>query len=191
MTLDLELDAWRQEWSRDTEKLPELRGRIQRQNRRMRFGLAAILVCVAAATVIALLHPTDGWRGFALGVWGAVLVAGGYTLWVRRGTWEPAALTSQAYVDLLHRRAVAEVRKIVFVRRALAVVLLGYAAFIFFRLPHRGLRETLIVAAFALELVWIRLLEGRRRRAAAEAGRLLEDIHQVPDRPRSERMDTP
>jgi hypothetical protein len=157
----------------------------------MRFGLVAILVCLAVATAIALLRPTDGWRGFALGVWGAVVVAGSYTLWVRRGTWEPAALTSQAYVDLLHRRAIAEVRKIVFVRRALAVVLLGYAVFIFLRLPHRGLRETLVIAAFALELVWIRVLEGRRRRAAAEAGRLLEDLHQIPDRPRSERMDTP
>src|SRR6185369_7559566 len=95
VTVDLELDAWRQEWSRDTEKLPELRGRIRRQNRRMRFGLVAILVCLAVATAIALLRPTDGWRGFALGVWGAVVVAGSYTLWVRRGTWEPAALTSQ------------------------------------------------------------------------------------------------
>jgi len=189
VTVDLELDDWRREWSRDTESLPELRLRIQRQNRRMKIGLTALVACLVLATAIALFHPTDGWRGFALGVGGAVLVAGGYTLWVRRGTWAPAALTSHAYIDLLHRRALAEVRKIVFVRRALAVVLLGYAGFVLFRLPHRGAREALVVSAFAVELVWIRLLERRRRRAAEEAGRLLQDTLNPSDT--SERMDTP
>jgi hypothetical protein len=189
VSVDLELDDWRREWSHDTEVLPELRLRIQRQDRRMKVGLLALLACLVLATGVALLRPTDGWRGFALGVWGAVLVAGGYMLWVRRGTWEPAALTSQAYVDLLHRRAVAEVRKIVFIRRALAVVLIAYSGFLFLGLHHRGLREALVVSAFAVELLWIRLLERRRRRAAEEAHRLLEDMRNVSDT--SESKDLP
>lgn len=188
---DLELDDWRKEWSRDTEPLPELKQRIVRQNRRLKLGLVALAACLVAGTLLAVFVATSGWRGFATGLWAAVLVVGGYALWTRRGTWEPAAQTSVAYADLLHRRAVAEVRKMVFLRRTLAIVLLGWAAFVFFRLPHRGVREVLLTSGLAIELVWIRVVEGRRRRAVAEAAQLLASTRAATEPSTSERKDLP
>ena len=188
MIVDLELDDWRREWSRDTEPLPELKQRVRRQDRRLRWGLVALAVMLVAGMVLALSFATSGWWGFATGLWASVLVVGGYVLWTRRGMWEPSAQTSLAYADLIHRRAVAEVRKMVFLRRTLAVVILGYAAFVFFRLPHRGVREVLLLSGLAIEVLWIRVLEARRRRAVTDAARLLASTRAA-DTTATERMD--
>lgn len=186
--MDLELDDWRREWSRDTEPLPELKQRVRRQDRRLRWGLVALAATLVAGVVLALSFATSGWWGFATGLWVSVLVVGGYVLWTRRGTWEPAGQTSLAYADLIHRRAVAEVRKMVFLRRTVAVVILGYAAFVFLRLPHRGMREVLLMSGLAIEILWIRVLEARRRRAVTEAAHLLASMRAA-DTSAAERME--
>ena len=189
MNLDLELESWRREWSVDTEPLPELKRRVRAQNRRLALGVLAIACCVAIGTAIALRHPLDsGWGGFAVGLWAASLVGVGYALWVRRGTWEPASPTTGAYLDLLHRRARAEVRKIVFLRRVLLVVLIGYTALLLWKGWHLGVRSALLIAAFALEGWWMRGLERRRRRDLEGAAALARRMSEETERPLDERI---
>jgi len=172
MSLDLERERWRQEWSFDTEPLPELTRRVRGQNRRLLAGGIALAACLAAATVVALRAPGSEWSGFAIGVWAAAVVGGGYALWVRRGTWEPAAQTTHAYADLLHRRAIATLAKTVFLRRALTVVLLAYGALMVWNVPRLTPRTMAVAALLALETMLFRAIEARRRRALDAAARL-------------------
>lgn len=190
MSLDLELESWRQEWKVDTEALPALARRVRHQNRRLIAGAAAVAVCIAIATALALRHPASpGWTGFAMGIWLATLVGMGYAVWVRRGTWESAARTTEAYADLLHRRAVATLRKTVFLRRCLLVTMVAYAGFVAWDRRHLTTRAVLLVAAFVMEIVWMRALERRRRRAVEEAARLVDLVSNASETETQERMD--
>ena len=173
MSLDLEMESWRQEWSVATEPLPELKRRIRAQNRRLVAGTLAIAACLAMATLLAVAHPTSGWRGFAFGVWIASLVGVGYALWARRGTWTPATQTTRAYLVLLHQRAVATLSKTVFLRRAVLVVLAAYGAFLLWRRGPITMTTGLVVAALVAESLWMRALERKRRRAVDEAARMV------------------
>lgn len=190
MSLDLELDTWRREWSIDTEPLPELKRRVRAQNRRLMIGISAVAACLAAGTAIALRHPLDsGWGGFAVGLWVASVVGIAYAVWVRRGTWEPASQTTGAYVDLLHRRAVADLRKIVFLRRGLLVVLVGYTVLLLWKGWHFTARSALVIAALVLEGWWMRSLERRRRRDVDAAAALANRMAEVNDGPIEERIE--
>jgi hypothetical protein len=190
VSADFELDAWRREWSVDTEPLPELERRFRAQNRRLLVGALAIAGCLAIGTVIAIRHPWDsGWGGFALGLWASSLAGIGYALWVRRGTWEPASETTGAYLDLLHRRAVAQLRKLVFLRRCLLVVLVAYTAVLLWKGWRFDVRSALLVAAFALEAWWMRRLERRRRRDVEDAAALARRMRQDDEGPLEERIE--
>jgi len=172
MTTDPELARWREEWSFDTEPLPELRQRVRAQNRRLAAGGVLLAVCLAAGAVLGLRLPASAWGGFALGLWLAALVGGGYALWVRRGTWAVAAQTTGAYADLLHRRAVATLAKTVFLRRCLTVVLVAYGAWLLWTGPRIAARAMPVVGLLAAEAALFRVLERRRRRAVDETARL-------------------
>ncbi len=174
MSPDLEFDAWRHEWTRDTEALPDLKRRIRGQNRRLVAGAALIAACLVGSIVVALRHPSAGWAGFAVGVWVSALASGGYALWLRRGTWEPAAETTRGYLELLHRRAFATLRKTVVLRRALLVVFVACGAYTLWDVHARTPVMAAVVAALALEIVLVRALERRRRLALDRAARLLE-----------------
>jgi Na+/melibiose symporter-like transporter len=165
MTVDTELESLRQSWRRDTEPLPELKRRIRRQNRRMAWGVALLALVLIAATVMAVLHPDSFWRGFLVGVAIAILVGGGYAWWVRRETWAPAAETTQAFLELLHKRAVADLRKLRFLRHFLLVTLVLLAAFEIWRGYTITTRTALIFAAMALEWIFLMALERRKARA--------------------------
>jgi hypothetical protein len=177
VSLDLEWEGWRREWSADTEPLPALQRKVRAQNRRFGLGIAAIALCLAAGAVLALTHPSDsGWSGFAAGLWITCLVAGGYVWWIRRGTWEPSAETTQAYVELLHRRAIAEGRKLAFLRGCVWVALAGYGAFLLWRGRGVSVPAGLVIAGLLLEALWIHTLARRRRHAVDEAAALMERL---------------
>lgn len=171
--MDLELESWRREWHVDTEPLPDLKRHIRGQNRRMLAGGALIVVCLAVATVLGLQQPTSGWGGFAVGVWIATLLAGGYTLWVRRGTWKPEGTTTEAYVQLLHRRAVAALRKTVVLGWAMTAMFAIYGGWLVLSGTHRTAHSGLIFTAFTVAILWMQALGRRRRRAVEAAARLV------------------
>ena len=186
MNADVELESWRREWSVDTEPLPELKRRVRAQDRRMGRAAVVAAACLAAGTALAIGHPFgSGWGGFAVGLWASSAIGFGWAFWVRRGTWKPEAETTGAYVDLLHRRAIATVRKLVFLRRAALVTLVGYGVFLAWT-RHFSLWSGAIVAGLAFESLWMRALEGRRRRDVEAAAALVVQVSQE-DRTR-ERM---
>jgi hypothetical protein len=190
VSIDLEIESWRREWTFETEPLPELKRRIRGQNRRMIAGAVVIVVCLAFATVMGLRDPRSAWGGFAWGIWISTLLAGGYAMWVRRGTWAPAAPTTEAYVELLHRRAVATLRKTVVLRRSLVVFLAFYAVFVIWSREHVTTRSTLLVTAVALESLLMRALERRRRRAVEETARLVDRASDAPNTTEQKRMES-
>lgn len=173
MSVDLELESWRREWRIDTEPLPDLKRRIRGQNRRMLAGVALIAVCLAVATVLGLRQPNSGWSGFAVGVWIAILLAGGYTLWVRHGTWKPEAATTEAYAQLLHRRAVAALRKTVVLGWAMTAMFAIYGGWLVLSGTHRTAHYGLIFTSFTVAILWMHVLGRRRRRAVEAAARLV------------------
>lgn len=183
MSVDFELESWRREWHIDTELLPELRASIRGQNRRMLAGMALVLACLAVATFLGVREPGSGWGGFALGAWIAAVLAGGYTLWVRRGTWEPAGATTEAYVRLLHRRAVATLKKTVVLGYAMVAVFAAYAGWSVLSGTHRSNVSGLVFTGFTVALLLMGVLQRRRRRAVAEAARLLELLSEAPEPP--------
>jgi hypothetical protein len=170
--------------------LPELKRRIRGQNRRMIAGGVVVAVCLAFATVMGLRDPGSVWGGFAWGIWTSTVVAGGYVWWVRRGTWEPASSTTEAYVELLHRRAVATLRKTVMLRRALLVFLALYGVFLVWNRERVTTWSMLLVAVIALESLWMRVLERRRRRALEEANRLVDRASDAPETREQKRMES-
>jgi hypothetical protein len=192
VSADLELESWRQAWSVDTEPLPELKRRVRAQNRRLVLGLVAMACVLVIATAVALRQPPgSGWRGFAVGVWAASAVGGAYALWARRGTWEPSAQTTEAYVDVLRRRAVAELRKLVFLRRCLLVVLVGYTGWLLWKGWPFTLRSGVLVAMFALEGWWMGRMEKRRRRDVDAAAALAKRVSEDDGGPHEERIEQP
>jgi len=191
VSLDLELDAWRREWSADTEPLPELKRRVFAQNRRLGLGIAAIAVCLAIGTGIAVGHPFGSWwGGFAVGLWVASAVGVGYVLWVRRGTWRPASETTEAYLVLLHERAIAEQRKLKFLSRAALVTLVAYGAFL---LATRNVTwsRALVAIGLLVETRWIQWLERRRRDRVEAAAALRTQWSEGPKGQSPERMEQP
>ncbi|HET7250253.1 MAG TPA: hypothetical protein VFI79_10435 [Gemmatimonadales bacterium] len=189
MSVDLELESWRREWRVDTEALPELKRRIRGQNRRMIAGAHVILVCLAIATVLGFRQPRSGWGGFAAGVWIATVLASGYTLWVRRGTWATPAATTEAYVELLYRRAVATLRKTVVLGRAMIAVLALYGGWLVLSGRHRTAFSGLVFAAFTVAILLMGVLERRRRRAMEEMTRLVDRASDVAEPSKAKRMD--
>jgi hypothetical protein len=174
VSLDLELNAWRRDWSVDTEPLPELKRRVRAQDRRLGIGAVVLVACLAAGAALGLSQPFDSWwGGFAVGLWGACTLGVVTVLWVRRGTWRPAAETTDAYLTLLHRRAIAQVRKIVIFRRAMLVTVLGYAAFLAWH-PHLTVASGFVMLGLVAEMFWLRSVERRRRRDVEDAAALMD-----------------
>jgi hypothetical protein len=183
VSVDLELESWRREWRDDTEPLPELKRRIRGQDRRMIAGGIVILVCLAIATLMGFGQPRSGWGGFAAGVWIATVLALGYTLWVRRGTWATPAPTTEAYVEMLHRRAVATLRKTVVLGRAMIAALALYGGWLVLSGRHRTAYSGLVFAAFTVGILLMGVLGRRRRRAMDELAQLVDRASGVAETP--------
>jgi hypothetical protein len=181
MTIDIELDAWRREWSSGTGTLPDPRRRIRRQNLRKMLALALLAVCLAFSTVMAVREPGSFWKGFAAGIWSTALVVGGYAWRVHRGAWRPSAQTTQAYFALCLARAQAQARTRRFAFGFLLIATAFYLGHLALGQGRIGTPQWIVAGALMLEVALFIVLRRRDQRALDEARRLMEVTRSASD----------
>lgn len=178
--IDTELQTWAQEWRQDGDLLPDLKKKIRRQNRLMLLSavLLAALMLLSAATAY---YRGDSFTlGFASGLWAAAIVAGGYALRVRRGSWKPVSQTTQAYAALVHQRAVAKFKTVRFSGLLLLIATLLYTGETFVSWAAMSAKSHRVAAsvsvAMLLELGFMVWYGKRKQRQADKAKDLLSSL---------------
>lgn len=177
MTIDNELETWKMQWQAQSEPLPRLKKKVERQNLKGLLGVLATCACFAFAVVEALRTRNSFWEGVAIGIAIASVVLGSYMWWVKRGAWKPAAQTTLAYAELLHKRAVARSRTLRFGFYFLLAATILFAAFVAWNWKSfRIRRDAVVMVAMALEVVWFWRLRTRVQREAGELTTLIDDL---------------
>lgn len=179
MTVDAELDVWRQEWREETEPFPALKKKIRRQNLRILAAVAAIAVCLIVSTVEAVRTRNDFVAGLATGLGFAGIVQGVYSWRVRRGAWRPAAQTTLAYAELAYKRAVATARTTRFSFRFLVVVVALYAGIAAWHWKTFSSVYALILVAMVAELFLFDYRQRRAQQGLEESKALFEETKEV------------
>jgi len=174
VTVDTELETWRQQWQSQSEPLPDLKKKIKRQNLRMISAAVLISVCLVAATALA--NRSSFMAGLAAGMWAASLSMGTYTLRVRRGAWKPTAQTTLGYAELSYKRAIAKAKTVRFGFWFLLAVLALYGTLVTWRWRALSGRETAIVTGIVIELFFFQYLAYRQRREIETCKNLIERV---------------
>jgi|SRR5262245_2420763 len=129
MEPDRELDAWRREWQAESPPLPDLKARVERETRMMRWFVAAeILVTVViggGSVALAVLSPAMDMVLLAIGVWVFIAIAWTISFLLRRGAWAPATATTSAFLDLSILRCRRR-REAVLAQAVLYALILGF-----------------------------------------------------------------
>src|ERR1700683_5315470 len=117
MTVDGELDTWREQWNSipgpPAEFQRKVQQRIKREDRYFLLGnlLTGIAFLGMLIFAVYLRHQTSSMGpGWATGLCVLVFVSAGYRVWVLRGTWRPQTQSTRAFVELWHKRVAARVR---------------------------------------------------------------------------------
>ncbi|HLK67980.1 MAG TPA: hypothetical protein VKU19_31320 [Bryobacteraceae bacterium] len=109
MSVDTELDGWRQEWQVESPVLPDLEAKVRRQTRFMRIMLALeVLVTVViggGAIAWAILDRETDLVWLAIAVWIFIVAAWTFAFYNRRGCWAPEALNTAAFLELSIQRS--------------------------------------------------------------------------------------
>jgi hypothetical protein len=104
MAPDVELESWRRHWQAAGPVPPDLKGRVERETRRMRrFVVTEVIVTIVfgggSVAWFVLSHRTDA-RMHAIGIWAFIAAAWTISFLLRRDAWAPAALSTAAFLDL-------------------------------------------------------------------------------------------
>lgn len=187
--IDPELASWQQEWRAQSEQLPDLKKKIERQDRRgmLQASLVGALLILSLATVWHF--GTSLSRGFATGAWFSCVIMGVYVWRARRGTWEPASQTTAAYLALLHQRAVAKLKIVQFAFRFLLVMTFVYAGFLTLRFKHFSAMSAVVLATLVGELFLFRSIERKRRRQVEATRKMLLSVEESSPVSSRERQD--
>src|SRR3984885_7670555 len=117
MTVDRELDMWREQWNSIPEPPAEFQRKVQQRIKRedRRFLLGNLLTGIAFLGMLIfavyLRHQTSSMGpGWATGLCILVSVSAGYRVWILRGTWRPQTQSTRAFVELWHKRVTARIR---------------------------------------------------------------------------------
>lgn len=175
MNVDLELESWKRQWREPGgETLPDFRAKIRRQDRRTMLVLMLGAVCLVGSLVAVWQVRTAFWSGLAAGLWFSTAVMGAYVWRVRRGTWRPAARTTQAYIELCYRRAIAKERIARFAGVFLGIAVVAYGIFVLWNHEHISPLSVVVLAALAAESFFLRAVARRKRREIEATGKFLQ-----------------
>jgi hypothetical protein len=187
MSMDLELDAWRNDWlaheAPEAEMLrPDLRRLVQRKGRRLQWSLVGQLL--AGASLLAFsawftsARPTLEWILWAGVIWGATFIAGGFAIRNSAGQWKALQQSNAAFLDLSRRRCLAELRAVRFGRWFLAVLLAIVAPWLSLDFAMRQMPMAQyffgIAATVAMAAIYLAWFLARERRTLHELRRLDE-----------------
>jgi hypothetical protein len=104
MSLDTELDIWREQWQSETVVPPDLQRRVERQTRTMKLILIAdIFVTIGVGGVFtawAVRTPEPDIVVLAVVTWIFLASAWWFSMRINRGKWSPSALDTRAFLDL-------------------------------------------------------------------------------------------
>lgn len=182
MTIDTELETWKQEWRDQTEPLPRLKKKIKRQNLRMAAAGIVMLVCLTFSTVGAVLGRSSFVGGFATGLWSVALIAGGYIWWVRRGAWKASSNTTLAYAELCYKRAIANARILRFSFRFLLIATVLYAVHMVWIWKSVSRTGEAVLAGILVEVFVLRYYGSRKKKEVEETKQLLDCVRKDPHR---------
>ena len=176
MSVDSELDAWRQEWRSDAAPLPDLSAKVRRQTRFMRMMLGAeVLVTIGiggGSTAWAIAEREADFVWLAVACWIFIGAAWAFAMVNRRGLWAPAALDTAAFLDISIRRARAGLSAIVFGMMLYFCEILFCLGWIYHRMGRVGSIASIGVAVGTL--VFVAGMVRYRRKKRDELGYLLQ-----------------
>jgi len=121
MTVDRELENWREQWSNVAKESPDeqrqnqrkIQKRIRRQNQRFVIGNVLSLIALAGMLLFALVVQRQSLQlgtGWVTGICVLVFVSLATRIWILRATWRPETQSTRAFVELWHRRVLARIR---------------------------------------------------------------------------------
>jgi hypothetical protein len=173
VSIDTELETWRQEWQSDTVALPDLKKKIRRQNRRTAAAMVATSVVLVFSTAAAIRTHGAFISGLAAGAWFASALLGSYAWRVRRGTWRPAGETTQAFLELCYGRAVAKARILRFAFRLLLVTIVLYIGFAAWHWRGMAWRGLAVLLALVTELFLMKRQERHKLQEVEETRKVM------------------
>jgi hypothetical protein len=200
MTENRELDLWREQWSRVAPPSPEVQRQVQKRIKVMdrRFWLGNLLAVAALVgmlilAVYQLSHQASRLeKGAATGACVLVFVAITCRIWFLRGTWRAETHSIRAFVELWHRRALSQIRRLqIGIYLAIGWIVfcaaLAAANWAIVRLQvmahPTACLVLMVVIVLTLRVVWFGAMRLRRRKVAElnEVTSLLEEIETMKD----------
>lgn len=160
--IDAELESWRGQWQSTSPVPSDLRARVERETRMMRFFLAAEVVVTAVigggSLIWALLTRRTDTLVLALGVWMFIGLAWTISFVLRRDTWAPAALSTTAFLDLSILRCRRR-REALVAQSVLYVMILAFdLAWIYVVRSERAAASGLVSFLMDGSLAWVWLV---------------------------------
>ncbi|HEV3056825.1 MAG TPA: hypothetical protein VGY48_01195 [Vicinamibacterales bacterium] len=118
MTLDRELEVWRQQWQADAAVPQGLPAAIEHQTRNMRVLLAvqiAVTFIFGVGSIAwAFVSFQEDATVLTVAMWTFLTIGWTFSLANRRGTWKPATSTTAAFLDLMIVRCRRRLRTMAF-----------------------------------------------------------------------------
>lgn len=182
MNIDLELSTWREEWQCESPVPPDLRRRVERESRVMRFmRLCEVLITIVfggGTAAWAIMSSRRDVCVLAALTWLSIALAWRLSLMKSRGLWSAAAETHADFLNLSIRRCLAQIRATSLSSVLYCFNLIFTMSWVYREQPIRPLGAFLIswpaCVVWAVTLVFFGWLVWHRRRKRAELGRLLE-----------------
>jgi hypothetical protein len=200
MTEDHELDVWREQWSGVARPSPEFKRQVQKRIKvqHRRFWLANLL---AVAALVGMLifnvyqfshQPSRLEKGQAIGGCVLLFVAVTCRLWIMRGTWRAEMQSIRAFLELWHRRVLAQIRglqisiylSIGWLVFCAALAAANWATVKLVVMAHpAACLVMMVVIVVMLRVIWFGVMWLRRRTVAQlnEVTRLLEEMETLHD----------
>ena len=161
MTVDSELETWREAWKHPSEASEQpssfdIRRALERQEFRLRalhlLQLAWALFLLGFSFAVARRYPTTEMFVWALVIWSATLVAAGYSIWNWRCLWLAERKSASEYVQVYEKHCVAGLRHIRFGYCLLAVNLAIVIPWISWRFFRSGDAVALSLTAYLISM---------------------------------------
>ena len=188
MSVDVELDLWREQWKAAPAVTPavaaELREKVRRHSRYLRIMLAAdILVTVVIGgwtTLWAISSRKSDVVALAAETWIFIVAAWAFAAINRRGLWSPVALDNAAFLNISIRRCRSGLQSSVFGAVLYAFQIVFCVAWIYHRLSQEGpvsaaafLFSERMLVVWAITVVFAGWVIWYRRKKNAELAYLL------------------